>query len=305
MSKILVTGGKGAIGASLVQELRSRGHEVWLCDLAHSGEENYIRCDVGKYRQVEEMFHRAKFDYVYHLAAEFGRWNGEDYYEAVWTTNTIGTKNILRLQEKERFKMIFTSSSEIYGDYEDVMYEDVPLKFPLRQLNDYAISKWANEQQILNSADRFGTETVKVRLFNTYGPGEYFSEYRSVTCQFVYKALHDMPYTVYLHHHRTSSYIDDTIRAMANITDNFKSGEVYNICGEEYHSIKKLSDIVLDLLGKDDGKVKYVDVEKHNTLNKKGNNEKAKRDLKYQATVDLREGIRRTIEWQKEVYRSE
>jgi len=302
MSKILVTGGKGFIGASLVQELRKRRHEVWLCDLAHSEEENYIRCDVSKYRQVEQMFKSGKFDYVYHLAAEFGRQNGEDYYETMWATNVIGTKNILRMQEQERFRMIFTSSSEIYGDYPDVMYEDVPIKFPLRQLNDYAISKWANELQISNSADRFGTKTVRLRLFNIYGPGEYYSEYRSVVCQFVYRALHDLPYTVYLNHHRTSSYIDDAINAMANCLDNFQPGEAYNICGDEYHDIKKLSSIVLDFLGKDDSLVRYVDVERHNVLNKKGSNAKAKRDLKYQTTVDLREGIRRTIEWQKKVY---
>jgi len=68
--KILVTGGKGFIGTHLVVELRKRGHEVLACDLMHSGEENYIRCDVSKYRQVERIFEEHKFDYVYHLAAE-------------------------------------------------------------------------------------------------------------------------------------------------------------------------------------------------------------------------------------------
>ena len=80
--KILVTGGKGFIGTHLVAELRKRGHEVRACDLMHSDEENYIRCDVSKYRQVERIFEEHKFDYVYHLAAEYGRWNGEDYYES-------------------------------------------------------------------------------------------------------------------------------------------------------------------------------------------------------------------------------
>jgi nucleoside-diphosphate-sugar epimerase len=82
MSTILVTGGRGAVGVPLVEELRRRGHTVRVCDLAHAGDENYVRCDVGRYRQVEELFARDRFDYVYHLAAEFGRWNGEDYYEA-------------------------------------------------------------------------------------------------------------------------------------------------------------------------------------------------------------------------------
>lgn len=69
-------------------------------------------------------------DYVYHLAAEYGRWNGEDYYENLWTTNVIGTKNILRLQEKYRFRQIFFSSCEVYGDYDGIMTEDVMDKIP-------------------------------------------------------------------------------------------------------------------------------------------------------------------------------
>jgi dTDP-glucose 4,6-dehydratase len=303
--RILVTGGLGAIGAPLVRELRARGREVWVCDLLHSEGPNYIRCDVGSFRQVEAMFDTQEFDVVYHLAAEFGRLNGEDYYDTLWRTNAIGTKNILRMQEQEhhRFRMIFASSSEVYGDWEGVLHEDVPHTHPIRQMNDYAISKWVNELQIINSAERFGTESVRVRLFNTYGPGEHYSPYRSVICQFVYCALHDLPYTVYLGHKRTSSYIDDTVNTLANIADTFHAGEVYNICGDEYHDIKSLSDMILDYLGKPNHPVGYVDYEAHNTRNKQGNNTKAKRDLDHRCTVPLSVGIPRTIEWQKEVYK--
>ena len=116
MTKILVTGGLGFIGSNLVPELRQRGHDVWVCDLMNSGTENYIRCDVSEYRQLERIFRRHDFDYVYHLAAEYGRWNGEDHYQNLWRTNVIGTKNMLRLQEQHRFRMIFFSSAEVYGD---------------------------------------------------------------------------------------------------------------------------------------------------------------------------------------------
>ena len=301
--KILVTGGLGAVGAPLARELRERGHEVWVCDLPHAEGPNYIRCDVGDYRQVQRVFDRVDFEFVYHLAAEFGRWNGEDYYEKVWQSNAIGAKNILRFQEERKFRMAFTSSSEVYGDWSGLMSEEVMMERPIRQMNDYAISKWANEMQIMNSADRFGTETVRVRLFNTYGPGEPYSEYRSVVCQFVYRALHDLPYTVYLDHHRTSSYIDDTVRTLANISERFQPGEAYNIAGDEYHDIKTLSDMILDYLGKDDRLVKYVPLEAHNTRDKKTTTAKAVRDLGHAATVPLSVGIPRTIEWQKQVYK--
>jgi len=300
--KILVTGGLGAVGAPLTRELRRRGHEVWVCDLPHSEGPNYLRCDIADYRQVQNVFNRAEFEFVYHLAAEFGRWNGEDFYEKVWESNAIGTKNILRMQEARKFRMAFTSSSEVYGDWPDVMAEDVMENYPIRQMNDYAISKWVNEMQILNSAERFDTQTVRVRLFNTYGPGEYYSEYRSVVCQFIYRALHDLPYTVYLDHHRTSSYIDDTVRTMANISEHFKPGEIYNIAGNEYHDIKVLSDMILSEIGKDDHLVKYVPLESHNTRDKKADTTKAVRDLDHQSTVPLAAGLPRTIAWQKEVY---
>ncbi len=57
-----------------------------------------------------------------------------------------------------------------------------------------------------------------MRLFNTYGPGEYFSEYRSAICKFIYKAMFKQPLTIYLDHRRTSTYVSDTCRTLANIS---------------------------------------------------------------------------------------
>ena len=300
--RILVTGGLGVVGTPLARELQRRGHEIWVCDLMHSDVPNYIRCDVGRFRQVQRMFEGHSFDYVYHLAAEFGRWNGEDYYETLWTSNVIGTKNIIRMQENLGFRLIFFSSSEVYGDYEGVMREEVMDQVAIKQLNDYAMTKWVNEMQVLNSAAQFGTESVRVRLFNTYGPGEYYTPYRSAICVFIYRALKNLPYTVYLDHHRTSSYIDDTVRTLANIVDNFKTGEVYNIGGNQYTDIKYLSDLVLKAISKDDSLVTYKEAEPFTTRDKKIDVSKAIRDLGHDPKVTLEEGIPRTAEWMKVVY---
>ena len=302
--RVLLTGGLGAVGRPLTAELRSRGFDVTVLDRIHSPEDAYERCDIGEYRQLEQVFRSKDIDLVYHLAAEFGRNNGEDFYETLWRTNAVGTKHLIRLQESLGFKMVFFGTSEVYGDFEGTMTENVLMDEPVRQLNDYAISKWVNEQQIMNSMDRAGTETVRVRLFNTYGPGEEYSPYRSVICQFVYCAMHQIPYTVYLDHHRTSSFIDDTVRTLANITDSFIPGSVYNISGDEYHDIRTLSDMVLTKLDLDDSLVEYVQKEAHNTRDKNGDNSAAKRDLGHVASVGLDEGIDRTIEWQRAVYLS-
>lgn len=300
--KILVTGGLGTVGHVLVEELRKRGHDVWVCDLAHHHDKQYIRCDVGSFAQLSRTFKDHQFDYVYHLAAEFGRWNGEDFYDTLWNTNAIGTKNIIRFQEQYRFRHIFFSSSEVYGDYDGLMSEDVMDKQEIRQLNDYAMTKWVGEMQVMNSAAMFKTESVRVRLFNTYGPGEYYSPYRSAICRFIYSALHNLPYTVYRGHHRTSTFVTDTVRTLANIAERFKPGEVYNIGGEEYHDIKEVSDMILATLGKDDRLVSYKDAEPFTTRDKKIDLAKAKRDLDHRSSVPLKEGVPVTIEWMKRVY---
>jgi dTDP-glucose 4,6-dehydratase len=300
--KVLVTGGSGFIGSNLTRELERRGHVVWVCDLMHSGEPNYVRCDVGKYRQVEGIFERGSFDYVYHAAAEYGRWNGEDYYENLWLTNVIGTKNVLRMQEKKGFRMIFFGSAEVYGDYEGLMSEDVMDRVPIKQMNDYAIAKWVNELQILNSGIMRGTETVRVRLFNVYGPGEHYSSYRGFIPKSIYKALHDEPYVVYLGHKRTLEYVKDICRVLANIMDNFKPGEVYNLGGDKQYEIKNISNLILKCVGKDDSKVTYKEGEPFTTRIKTPVSAKAKRDLKFRLTIPMEEGIRRTVKWFQKLY---
>jgi dTDP-glucose 4,6-dehydratase len=300
--KILATGGLGTVGSFLVEELRRRGHEVWISDLYHHHDSQSIRCDVSHYRQLERLFATHPFDYVYHLAGEFGRWNGEDFYENLWSSNAVGTKNILRMQEKHGFRLVYFSSSEVYGDWDGVMSEDVMDRYEVRQLNDYAITKWVGEMQVLNSARMSGTESVRVRLFNLYGPGEKYSEYRSVNCLFCYRALHDLPYTVYLNHHRSSTYITDAACTLSNIVDNFSPGEAYNIGSGEYHDIKTVSDIILGILGKDDSQVTYEDSEAFTTRNKKIDMTKAVRELDHRPKVALAQGLHLTLEWMKQYY---
>jgi len=302
LSAILVTGGLGTVGKVLVRTLRARGHTVKVSGLEHSHAPDYVRCDVSSYMQLARVFEAERFDYVYHLAAEFGRWNGEDYYDKLWMSNAVGTKNVIRMQEKHHFRLVHFSSSEVYGDYDGVMTEDVMDQHEIRQLNDYALTKWVNEQQIMNSAAMHNTESVRVRLFNTYGPGEYYSPYRSVVCLFIFRALNDQPYKVYLGHHRTSSYVTDTCETLANIVENFKPGEVYNIGGTEYHDIKTLSDLILGHLGKGDDLVEYLPAEPFTTRDKRVSVDKAVRDLQHLPRISLQEGIRRTIEWMRDVY---
>lgn len=302
MAKILITGAVGTLGTPLSRELKRRGHDVWGLDLQHQADPQYLRADVAIYRQLERAFEQ-KYDYVYHLAAEFGRINGEEYYDTLWQTNVIGTRNILELQKLKGFKLIFASSSEIYGDkHVDVLTESIPLQQSIIQHNDYAITKWVNEIQVMNFEKRFGSPIVRLRFFNAYGPGEHYHNYRSVVCLFGYRALHGRPYDVYLGYHRVFMYIDDFIPTLANVADNFVAGEVYNIGGTEYRSVKDLSDLILKHAGADESLVNYLPEDRHNVQNKRPDIEKARAAFGHNPQVTLEEGIPRTIEWMKSVY---
>ena len=312
--QVLVTGVKGVVGSKLAEILKERGHDVFGIDLFHSNEryghglgkvpnENYFRCDISEYRQILDIINHVKPDIVFNCAAEFGRWNGEHFYENVWKSNAIGLKNIIRLQEQNNFKLVHCSSSEVYGDYRDVMYEDILEKIPVNQMNDYAISKKVNEMQIKNSREQFGTQSVVVRIFNTYGPGEWYHPFRSVNCLFTYNLLHGRPITVYKGHTRTSTYIYDCVRTLANIIDNFKDGETYNIASKHNHTIEDLVDIILEETGADSSLVTYNDsMEIMTTKDKFVNSDKADKDLNHVDSIDLKLGVKSTVEWMREYY---
>lgn len=288
--RILVTGHLGTIGTPLFAELQSRGHDVTGVDIRHAATGE--RADISEYRQLQRVIETDEPDLVYHLAAEFGRHNGEDYYEQVWRTNVVGTKNLIRLQERHGFKMVFASSSEVYGERDGVLREDLPIRLELLK-NDYAITKAVNEQQIANS----GLETMVLRFFNAYGPGEHYHRYRSVVCLFAHSVLNGLPYTVYRNYWRVFQYIGDFIPTLANAADRFVAGETVNIGGHEYRSVADLDQLVRDAVGAIEPRVTYLDSDRHNVVSKRPDILKARALLDHAPRMDLEEGIRRTVEW--------
>ena len=313
--KILITGVLGVIGSKLEEILLIRDNEVFGVDLMHTDRlyghglgkvpgENYFRCDVSEYRQIEDVISHVNPDLVYHCAAEFGRWNGENFYEKVWKSNAIGTKNIIRLQEKHGFKLVHCSSSEVYGDFEGVMYEDVINRVPIAQMNDYAMSKRVNEMQVQNSREQYGTKTVIVRFFNTYGPGEWYHPFRSVNCLFAYNLLHNRPIKVFKGHTRTSTYIYDCVRTLANVSENFIDGEIYNIASDQEHTIEHLAELLVKYTKADPSLVTYIDSnEILTTKHKHVDASKSVKDLKHKNTASLEEGVFETVQWMREYYK--
>ena len=306
IGSVLVIGSAGTIGKPLVRELRRRGRVVREADLQHGGSPDVIRTDIAESRQVDVLLDSVRPEYVYNLAAEFGRHNGERYYEQCWRTNVIGGRHVMEACARRGIKLIHMSSSEAYGETpQPIMRESDTEQLPLRHHNDYAMTKWVNEQQIMNLERASELKAVRIRFFNAYGPGEYYHPFRSVVCLFTYAALMGLPYTVYRGYHRVFMYIDDAVWTLANVADNFIPGRVYNVGGSEYRSIEDVDRLLRDMLGERFiSNVEVMQKDGHNTVNKRPSIELAERELGHRLTVDLETGLRRTVEWMQEVYPS-
>lgn len=303
--RVLVTGSLGTLGAPLVAELRARGHDVWGCDRRHSGDDMFIRADVAEYRQLSRAFSEAEPDCVYHLAAEFGRHNGEDFYEDLWRTGTIGTRNVLELCKGFGARLAFASSSEIYGEVEaDWLREDLDRAAVLQQPNEYALSKWTNERQVVNFQRRYGLTAVRLRFFNAYGPGEEYTPYRSVVAQFCHNALAGEPLKVFEGYHRTFMYIDDFTPTLANVCEAELKHGVYNIGGEDYRPVGELAGLILGLTLPGDAitpeHVEFIPEDLHNVRNKRPDISRAREELDHNPTILLEEGVPKTLAWMRQ-----
>lgn len=297
--KIFITGVLGVIGSELARELRNRGHEVAGCDLYHSHSPDYFRCDIGDYRQLHDTLVETNPDIVYNAAGEFGRRNGEDYYEQLFRTNLTGAKNLISLARKFKFRIVHFSSSEIYGDYDGLLTEDVPDRTVIRPMNDYAGTKIFNEWQLRNGCLAHGVEHVIVRLFNLYG-NEPYSPYRSVICRFCFYASTGGKLTVFRGHSRSFLYISDAVHTLANIADRFVGGSIYNIGNSSrFYDIEEVAAMIIRRAGASPDLVEIKGMEPLTARMKRCDTRAAESALGHRITVGIEEGIGLTLSFLK------
>ncbi len=185
--------------------------------MAHSAEPDELRRDVREpWGIIPDVSH------VIHLAAEFGRCNGNAFPQQMWTTATLGTHYATLFCKMIGAKLIFASSSEAYGSLADrfnPLQEDLLEQHVPHFLNEYSLSKWCNEQQIRM---RFQDYLI-LRLFNVYGPSEPKHEYRSFISRLC--AGEDLPVFA---GERSWLYISDFVEAVCLLLAKDASG-VYNV----------------------------------------------------------------------------
>lgn len=303
MKTVLITGGAGFIGSHLCDFLIDKGFRVICMDnfitgtkknVEHlNGNKNFriIDHDVSKHIEIDE-----DIDYVLHFASPASPIDYQKIPIQTLKAGSLGTHNTLGLALAKKAKYFLASTSEVYGN-------------PL--VNPQPESYWGNVNPIgirgcYDEAKRFSealvmayhrihhVDTRIARIFNTYGPRMRKNDGRAVP-NFINQALNNNPITVYGDGKQTRSfcYIEDLINGIyklmvSNINDPVNLGNPDERTIKEFAGlIKKLtkskSNIIFKKLPTDDPHVRCPDISK------------AKRELGWEPTVPLKEGLKETI----------
>jgi len=321
-SRSLVVGGAGFVGSNLVRLLLEGGAEhVRVVDNLLSSEPQNLtddpRVDFVEASIADEGVLAAledEFDVVYHLATYHGNQSSianplEDHENNLITT--------LRLYERlkgfRRLRKVVYSASgctlaphEVYEGAEAVSEEGA---VPLDLDSPYQISKVVGEFYSVYYHRQHGLPTVRARFQNVYGPGEVLGAgrwrgtpatiWRNVTPTFVYRALEGQP--LQLDNGGVASrdfvYVEDVARGLLACAERGTHGDVYNLASGVETTIRRLAELILELSGS--GSELEIAPRRpwdHSIL-RVGSPEKARRELDFEASVPLEEGLRDTIEW--------
>ncbi len=318
---VLVSGGAGFIGSHLCKRLLDEEHTVYCVDtLITSAESNikplesnpnfkFIKHDVTLPIDTEK-YHINKLDAIFHLAspASPNHHSPLSYHALPMETmmvNTVGTHELLKLAETHNAKFLFASTSETYGD---------PLEHPQREEYRGNVST-TGPRSIYDEAKRFG-ETLTayyerdknldariIRIFNTYGPNMQEADKRMIV-NFINQALEGKPITVFGNGKQTRSlcYIDDTVEGIMRLMlyPNTK-GEIVNIGSSTEHTVHEYAELVKKLTNSSSEIVFSEDLPKDDPLQRRADTTKAKKLLNWETKVSLEDGLKKIIDYFKQV----
>lgn len=301
-SEVLVTGGAGFIGSHLVDELLGRGYKVVVLDDFWSGrldnltqhlkndDFKLVEGDVRGRSVVGEAMDGV--DAVVHLAALVDVEESVNNPFETHDVNVNGTLNVLKEAVRKGVKrFVYASSTAVYGEGNPLpLREDHPLK----PISPYAASKVSAECYCRAFHSCYSLDTIILRYFNVYGPGQNRSSYSGVITRFLQNALNDEPLVIYGDGKQTRDfvYVNDVVEATVLALENdYSKGEILNVCTGNPVTINELAHVVKEVTKKD-LKVTYDKPRKGDIKNNYGDPSKAEEILGFKAKISLKNGLK-------------
>ena len=301
--KVLVTGGAGFIGSNIAHELCGDNEVLVLDDLSSGKKENLDGLDVelitASIRDADRVREAMEgVDYVFHHAAIASVPRSVDDPVFSNQVNVCGTLRVLvEARDAKVRKVVFASSSAIYGDTPSEMKREGDLPAPI---SPYAVTKMTGEMYCRNFWLNYGLPTCSLRYFNVYGPRQDpSSDYAAVIPRFISAALDGRPLTIYGDGGQTRDFIfvQDVVRAnILAATDERHHGEVFNVANQKKVSVKELASQVLKALGRaEKGNIVHLEERKGDIRHSLADIGKARRMLDLSPGYDLEKGLAITV----------
>jgi UDP-glucuronate 4-epimerase len=307
--RALVTGCAGFIGSQLTESLLGDGHEVVgvdgfidtyatelkLDNLQRAREFNafsFLEVDLTEAELgplVEEC------DTVFHLAAEPGvRTSWGERFESYSRNNVLATQRLLEaVKQSPDKRVVFSSSSSIYGDAELLPTPEDVLPRPF---SPYGVTKLAAEHLCALYQGNYGIETVALRYFSTYGPRQRPDMAFHRFCR---AAVRGEPLTIFGTGEQTRdfTFVADVVAATrAAAVAPAAHGQVYNVGGGSRVSVNEAIEHIVSFAGRP-LEVRHVESEKGDVRNTGADTSRAQRDLGFNPTTSVENGLRAEFEW--------
>ena len=252
--KYVVTGGAGFVGSYLVKLLVKEGHEITVIDNLHKGKKENLEpilskikfeeIDIRDYGNLEKILEN--IDGVFHEAAltvvqdSFAR--PEEYHDV----NVTGTENIFKLAKKNNFKVVYASSSSVYGHKENIPIKEDSTRNPI---NPYGQTK-LDDEYLFEKYSKIGTKIIGLRYFNIFGKGQTL-EYAGVITKFLDRINQKEPPIIFGNGTQLRDFISVEDIVMANLLamQSDISNLLVNVGTGNAITILELAKMMIDISG--------------------------------------------------------